>query len=199
LTAVFFFIASVFFFRTFLSKRNYFFLLLSIVFFLGGGEEIAWGQRLFNFNTPEFMSKINVQNEVTLHNVEMFNAHDFDHNLKSGFAKVLTVNFFYKLFWLGYCVLLPLGVLYMRPVDSAAQRIRIPVPPVSIGLFFLANWFVFKATLSFALPPNETEQYYATLGEIRECFSALLFMILSFHFFEKGTAWCHTTYERAFS
>jgi hypothetical protein len=33
-------------------------------------EEIAWGQRLLDFRTPEFFTRRNVQRELTLHNLE---------------------------------------------------------------------------------------------------------------------------------
>ena len=33
-------------------------------------EEISWGQKIFNFTTPEIISNINTQNELTVHNLE---------------------------------------------------------------------------------------------------------------------------------
>lgn len=44
--------------------------LLSLTFFFIAMEEIAWGQQFFNFATPENFQKINVQGEVTLHNIK---------------------------------------------------------------------------------------------------------------------------------
>jgi hypothetical protein len=32
-------------------------------------EEVAWGQRWFGFETPEALREINMQHEVTLHNI----------------------------------------------------------------------------------------------------------------------------------
>ncbi len=190
LTALFFLTTSIVFFRMYLSQKNLLVLLLSIVFFFGFGEEIAWGQRILGYHTPEFIHRINVQHDFTLHNIEIFNAHDFDHNLKTGFDKLLTITFLYKLFWLGYCVLLPIGVIQIRSVSSLVQKIRLPIPPLSIGVFFLVNWLIFRITRSFLLPPDQIPQYYYTLGEIREMLSALLFMILSFYFLKK-TKWGH--------
>jgi hypothetical protein len=46
-----------------------FYLLLALFFFVCGGEEISWGQRLFEFETPELLRAINVQEETTLHNI----------------------------------------------------------------------------------------------------------------------------------
>lgn len=46
--------------------------LLSIMFFVIAMEEIAWGQQFFNFATPEKLNEINVQGEVTIHNINGF-------------------------------------------------------------------------------------------------------------------------------
>ncbi len=53
-------------------KKKWLFLLLlilSIMFFFGAGEEISWGQRIFNLQTPEYLSNINDQNEPNIHNI----------------------------------------------------------------------------------------------------------------------------------
>ena len=189
LTALFFLGAAIFFFRNYLTHKNVFLLLLSIVFLLGFGEEIGWGQRIFHFKTPDSLANINVQNEFTFHNIELFNAHDFDQNLKTGLTKLTTINFLYKLFWLVYCVLLPIACISVRPISSLASRIRLPVPPVSIGILFLLNWIVFKATLVFLLPSGKTLQYYDTVGEVRECISAFIFMIISIYFMRLENGW----------
>lgn len=78
------------------------------------GEEISWGQRLFNIQTPDKMLEINMQKEVSLHNIEgvfdyvyyaylalglygilspllkLFNLKIFKHSLKQWFAPVLS-------------------------------------------------------------------------------------------------------------
>ena len=49
------------------------FLLASIffgaVFIFGAGEEISWGQRIFNVESPDFFVKHNSQGETNLHNL----------------------------------------------------------------------------------------------------------------------------------
>lgn len=61
LTAVFFLGAGWLFLRSFLVRKNVWFLLLAILFFVGCGEEISWGQRILQFETPESLAEINVQ------------------------------------------------------------------------------------------------------------------------------------------
>lgn len=45
------------------------FLYVALGAFFIAGEEIAWGQRIFGWETPETLQEINVQNETTLHNI----------------------------------------------------------------------------------------------------------------------------------
>jgi len=46
------------------------FMIISFGFFVISAEEISWGQRIFNFQTPAEYAAINNQNELTLHNYE---------------------------------------------------------------------------------------------------------------------------------
>jgi hypothetical protein len=46
-----------------------FYLVFSIGLFLVAGDEIAWGQRVFGFGTPEAIREINRQGETTFHNI----------------------------------------------------------------------------------------------------------------------------------
>jgi hypothetical protein len=48
---------------------KFFHLLLAISFLIIMLEEISYGQRIFQLTTPEALAAINLQNEVTLHNI----------------------------------------------------------------------------------------------------------------------------------
>ena len=52
-----------------------FYLLFSLALLAIGAEEVAWGQWFVGFETPASLSEINTQNELTLHNLEVFNDH----------------------------------------------------------------------------------------------------------------------------
>ena len=52
-----------------------FYLLFSLALLAIGAEEVAWGQWFVGFETPAGLSEINTQNELTLHNLEIFNDH----------------------------------------------------------------------------------------------------------------------------
>jgi hypothetical protein len=55
-------------------SHKYWFLY--VIFGLGllfiGMEEISWGQRIFNIQTPEIIAEFNTQDELTIHNLEPF-------------------------------------------------------------------------------------------------------------------------------
>ena len=40
-----------------------------ILFLWASGEEISWGQRIFDYHTPEYLTEINQQKEANLHNI----------------------------------------------------------------------------------------------------------------------------------
>lgn len=71
----------------------WFYILLALFFFTCGGEEISWGQRLYKIETPELLSKINVQNEITLHNIGST-------SLFSNAFFLITITFFLLIPWL---------------------------------------------------------------------------------------------------
>ena len=89
-----------------LKKQKIFFILfliLSIGLFFVAGEEISWGQRLFGIETPESIKEINAQNEITLHNLNIFQ-HKYLHMvymivaLYGAFSRILVKKFLPKLF-----------------------------------------------------------------------------------------------------
>ena len=44
-------------------------LLLAAIFLIGAMEEISWGQRLFDWGTPQALQAVNQQGEITIHNL----------------------------------------------------------------------------------------------------------------------------------
>ena len=73
LTAVWFLLAGILLFVTAWLERSF---LQRCAYVLGGmamvfvaGEEISWGQRVFGFATPDFLMRLNVQQEFTVHNI----------------------------------------------------------------------------------------------------------------------------------
>ena len=72
LTAILAFIASILFLLS-IRKKNHFTntfmkLILFFIFFFFSMEEISWGQRIFDWETPQVFKEINAQNETNFHN-----------------------------------------------------------------------------------------------------------------------------------
>ena len=70
------FIFSLLIAKEFKSKKILFtlFLILGIGFFFIALEEISWGQRIFDFESPDWFPE-NIQDETTIHNLEVFQSH----------------------------------------------------------------------------------------------------------------------------
>ncbi|WP_226399265.1 hypothetical protein [Synechococcus sp. MU1643] len=49
--------------------------IISLIMLFVGLEEVAWGQILFGWKTPENIAAVNAQNQITLHNFEFFQNH----------------------------------------------------------------------------------------------------------------------------
>ena len=146
LTAFFLFIASVTFFLS-NKKHNIFIYALAFILFFGAGEEISWGQRIFNIQTPDEMKKVNVQGEITLHNLEIFNRTNFDNTYKSGLKNLLTMDVLFRIFSFSFGILLPFLVFHINFIKKITMKLKIPVPPISIGIFFLLTYICLRSIL----------------------------------------------------
>lgn len=64
--------SSIFFYLGVYNKaidKRVFFFVLGILLFLFAMEEVSWGQRIFNLQTPESLKEVNYQNEINVHNI----------------------------------------------------------------------------------------------------------------------------------
>jgi hypothetical protein len=164
--------------------RNFFLLALAIIMFIGFGEEISWGQRVFNFSTPEALKEINEQKEVSLHNIRLFQRSDHAGNFKSGLARITEINFLFKIFTMFFGIVLPLMVFHLKSVSRLARKIKIPVPPVSIGIFFLISWGAYKTMETFVLLKGMDIQYYDTIYEVMEFVATFILFIISHYLYK---------------
>lgn len=156
-TVCFFLLAAVLFFRAFLNTKSIFLLLLALLMFLGAGEELSWGQHFLKFTTPESIRKENIQGEFNLHNLGIFNAGDEFHIKRTGWKRLLEINFLFKLFCIGFGILLPLLDMFSPFFKKLVNRIKLPVPPIIIGIFFLINWIAFRSTFE-SLPKGKPDE-----------------------------------------
>jgi hypothetical protein len=184
MTAVDLLIASVFSFIVFFKTRNIFILIIGFGLFIGAGEEISWGQRIFNYNTPEVIKERNVQGEVSIHNLEIFDSYDSQHNYKFDLKRFLTINLLSKIVFVFCGIILPFCVYHIRIVSKITTKIKFPVPPVSIGIFFLFNWIMVRIICPYFIL-GRPGPYYASFDEFFEFMQSCILLTISYYFFRK--------------
>ena len=73
LTAIWLFLTGLLLVVTAFAERRIFlrciYILGGIAFVFATGEEISWGQRIFEFETPSYLMNLNIQNEFNIHNI----------------------------------------------------------------------------------------------------------------------------------
>jgi uncharacterized integral membrane protein len=130
-----------------------FYAIFSLGLFVTGMEEVAWGQWLFRFETPETFKVINKQRELTLHNIRGLHGHS---------------EYFRLVFGVG--ALLGLGAAFVKPLR------RVAVPRL------LWSWVLVIAVLAaidFLMDIYRPDRYtYRTFGvymsEVTEMLIGLL-------------------------
>jgi len=121
--------------------RFYWFFRLSLlgfaaVFFVAAAEEVSWGQRIFGVETPNLIKDVNVQKEITLHNLILFQGEDailplnFD-QLSAGFS-------------LFFGFLLPLGNWFLKRFKFGLDAL-LPIVPLTVGLLMPLNYVMQKS------------------------------------------------------
>lgn len=196
LGALFFFVASVAFAVAFArssghgnhlwrfqTRRNVIYLFLALLFFFGAGEEISWGQRIFGWHTPEGIAEINAQGETNLHNLWLFQHWNPDGTQKAGLSKLLTANRVFSLFWLGFCVMIPLLAIASGWCRGLFTRFGIPVTHLWIGSLFMVNYVTTKVVVQF-LPASSNSalgdsEFRFSVNEMKESNYAVLFALVA--------------------
>ena len=160
----------------------YWFLILAALFIFITGEEISWGQRIFGWSTPDWMKESNVQEETTIHNIEIFNGHTKDHELKPFWQSLLVMNRMFAMFWLAWCFVLPLATRFITPVRNITAWFRVPVPQVFFGCLFIATYATAKI---FVLTNHPEERVLSQTDEIKEAFAAAIFLMVALDFTQR--------------
>jgi hypothetical protein len=149
----------------FFRLRQLILLGCALVAFFGAGEEISWGQRIFNWQTPTAMNQINDQGETNVHNIVVL-GHDLP------FERA------FDAFWMSLTVLLPLATMYIRPLRALVGRF-FSVPHLGVGFLFLCNYLwakvaepLFQSGYVYSQVP-----YIQAVQEIKESNYELLFVL----------------------
>jgi hypothetical protein len=193
LGAFFFLIASLFLFGAFFRLRKIklavhkkfetiWILALGLLFFVAFGEEISWGQRIFNFDTPEALKEINHQKEFNLHNINMVHGLDENGERKTGIAALITSHRLFYALLIGYFIIIPLIMLFSIWPQRLFTVLQMPVAPVWIGCIFFAVLLLVKIT-QFLFARNNPDLYHG-LVEIMETNIALVTSLLGWSFYK---------------
>lgn len=108
-----------------------FFYTAFVIFFFGFGEEISWGQRIFGFETPANLEKVNAQKEFNLHNTHL----DGINLNKLIFGKVLYSCVF--IYFLGFPILYRLKAWFKELVN----KVSLPIPTTIQSLVYMVTFF----------------------------------------------------------
>ncbi len=158
------------------SKRNIFYLLLGLLLFVAFGEEISWGQRIFNFETAESIKEINAQEEFNIHNLKFLHGDDEYGNAKKGIQYWLTAGTLFFLFWVIYCVVLPILSKLSVWISNFLKNVNIPIIPLWLSAMFVLNYF-----LSRIVGVLSNMNTHAVV-EIKEANTAFLFFVVALTF-----------------
>jgi hypothetical protein len=146
-----------------------FYVIFSVGLILTAMEEIAWGQWFFGFETPASIKEINMQGELTLHNIRGLQGHN---------------EFLRAAYGLGGIVGVGLSVCNRLP-EIAAPVILLPFFAVIAGIsgidIYNGSWPL-RADFDYAI------QRLAELMEMLIGMSALLYVWLNGRAFTAGHA-----------
>ncbi len=158
-------------------RRNILILMLTVAFFAAFGEEISWGQRIFNIATPEILSSINVQNEITIHNLEIFNRMTMDNKVKTSFMElIINIERLFSIFWFSCFFVLPIASQSSEKIRNFVQRINFPLIPLWLASLFVCNYILsILAGYSYSSLENINLR---NIAEVKECNFAFLFFIV---------------------
>jgi len=160
---------------------RYAFLLLAFVHLFGFGEEISWGQRIFGYATPEMFAERNIQNELTIHNLDIFNSWTADDQQKSGWARLFTSKHIFLEVFGFYLLVLPLLNKYSLFSRNLLRRLHVPVPSIQYGWYFAFNLILYQILKDFLASENRVRWGFR---EVQECVFAYILFLVPFHWLD---------------
>ncbi len=144
----------------FFSEKPWYFiftsLLLGMLLLFAAGEEISWGQRIFDIDTPEYFKQNNLQAETNLHNLEI-----------NG-VKINKIVFSYLLIFVLviYLGLFPLLYAKKKWMNTFVNKWGIP-----LAQRYQIIGFILLFSITEMIPHGKR-------AEVLECGAALLFFLI---------------------
>lgn len=149
--------------------RHIFYFILALVMIGFAGEEISWGQRLLEYNIPEYWKHANRQGEANLHNLNLWDALDTSGNKKNGIMRLFSSVALYTYFWFFLFVVMPIVTKIWSAANDYIKMMGIPVFNFFYGLLFMVNFLTleFIEGIGIELRP---------VGEVKETNFAVLYL-----------------------
>ncbi len=146
-------------------------MIFLFVCFISLGEEISWGQRIFNIQTPKFIADANRQSELNFHNLHILNnGSTWRHFFKTGefdYHQILDMQNLFRIGFVVFFIFFPL----MIAMNIGSNILN------SIGYYKPEPYFTIFITLflffSFIITIGKERQYVRRIQEIREMSYAL--------------------------
>lgn len=181
LITAFVFAASIFVFKNSSRLLKLVYAGLALLFMLGAGEEISWGERIFGWEDHNFIRGVNVQKELTIHNLKYF----------QGDEAIIPVSIsqLFIAFGFGFAVLMPLLARLSPRIRRLLEPI-FPIMPLHLGLLVVATYIFQKSVVRLiplfpALYRHPSMPIAQGVHEIREHgYSFALMVSALFYFFE---------------
>lgn len=158
------------------TNRNLWFLALGLLMLACFGEEISWGQRIFGWDTPAVLKEANAQRETNLHNLWLFQAKNPDGTKKSSLGLLLNANRMLAIFWLVYCILIPLFAMASDHARRFLKLTGVPVASLAVGSLFIVNYVTFRSVVALGGMDTPT---LSAFDELKETNYQLAFFVLA--------------------
>lgn len=157
------------------SSKNLFFLLFSMILFVLFMEEISWGQRIWDLQTPDIFQQNNAQKEINLHNFK-------------GIYRVINEIMYVCLEF--YLLGIALLVVVFKPLHTLFVKLRVPIPSLATGFLIFINGLLFTYFFKFTLGSyNLLGMRVVNFTEIYETGIELSLLFFSLECCTRGTTW----------
>ena len=157
------------------NSKNVLFLIFSMILFVLFMEEISWGQRIWDLQTPDILRQTNAQKEINLHNFK-------------GIYRVVNEIMYVciEFYLLGIALL----VAIFKSLHTLLVKLKVPIPSLGTAFLIFINGLLFTYFFKFTL------EYHNLLGvkvvnftEIYETGIELSLLFFSLECCKRGTTW----------
>jgi len=146
--------------------RRVVWMLIGITALVIAAEEISWGQRIFNIETPVAFSEHNTQSEASLHNLAVFQFHDD------------RLHFFVSYLILSYLFFSLMVLALMPRLAKAFTSIGIPLIQIRLfPVFLLAPCFILLKPITKIAKTDELGEFYLGIAVLMWAIDLFLFPI----------------------